>query len=109
MSKPKPRQASHKAPALSPQLLPLSWLDQILESIILCLVGHSELWLTSDIPSGGRILPTSKERALLGELGHERHLELKKVTWGRRWEQGVSKKLDGNGQWLAFREGSEVS
>lgn len=106
---PKPRQVSHKAPAVSPQLLPLSWLDQILESIILCLVGHSELWLTSDILSGGRILPTSKERALLGELGHERHLELKKVIWGRRWEQGVSKKLDRNGQWLAFREGSEVS
>ena len=96
---PKTKTGLSQGPCPFPQLLPLSWLDQSLESIILCLVGHSELWLTSDIPSGGRILLTSEERALLGELGHERHLELKKVTWGQRWQQGVSKKLDrmGNG------------
>lgn len=46
------RLVSHKAPALSPEPLPLSQLGQGLESIILCLMGHNELWLTSDIPSG---------------------------------------------------------
>lgn len=46
---------------------------------------------------------------MLGELGHERHLELKKVTWDQRWEQEVSKKLERDGQRLEFREGSEVS